>query len=138
MLLIVGYPTVDETREAAAAGNQRAIEDLSHAEEVARRRERAGGLELTEQSPLPALRGVRLEFEWDLEDVDGESWTVIRCDGQTIWRELAYYEGWERFNEVKRLLKLRYEEFSVLTPTERSELYLFGDDMFASSKLDLS
>jgi hypothetical protein len=77
-----------------------------------------------------------LQFAWDFEEADGESWTLIRCGEQTVWRELAYYEGWQRFNQVKQLLKQHYEQFESLTPTDRSELYLFGDDLAAPGKIE--
>jgi hypothetical protein len=57
------------------------------------------------------------------ERPDDEIWTVIRCGERVIWRELAYWEGWERFNEVKDILKRCYgNRFASLEPSNASEL----------------
>jgi hypothetical protein len=138
MLLVVSFPTIEETRQAAAAGHPGAIDELSNAERAERRTQRAAELELRADTPLPELPGARLQFVWDFEEADGECWTLIRCGEETVWRELAYYEGWQRFNEVKQLLKQRYEQFVSLTPTDRSELYLFGDDVAGPGKIERS
>jgi len=136
MLLVVGFPTIEETRQAAAAGNPEAIKELPNAEKIEHRTQRGAELELRNDTPLPELQGAKLEFAWDFEEADGESWTLIRCGEQTVWKELAYYEGWQRFNQVKQLLKQHYEQFESLTPTDRSELYLFGDDLAAPGKIE--
>ncbi len=57
-----------------------------------------------------------------------EKLTVIRLGEQVIWVEPALWEGYDRFYEVKVLLKQRYgARFASLTPTEDSKLYLYGD-----------
>lgn len=51
-----------------------------------------------------------------------------------LWREPALYEGYKRFDEVAQILKAKYRErLRDLVPTSKSELYLYGDDLFASS-----
>ncbi len=76
---------------------------------------------------------------WDFEEADGEDWTVIKHAERVVWRELAYWEGGQRFNEVKDVLKAHYaERFVSLQPTAVSELYLYGDSMSAPSQLEPS
>lgn len=130
MLLIVGYPTVDETKAAASLGDPRAQEEMAF---VAARE---GFLRAFEQrklrSPdqLPDLRGERLEFLWDMTIGDGEKLTVIRLREREIWVEPGLWEGFGRFYEVKELLKQRYgDRFSSLTPTPESENWLYGDEL---------
>jgi hypothetical protein len=137
MLLVVSFPTSEETRQAAAAGNPEAIGELPRLDEREARQARAKSLALKPDSELPQLEGDSLHFTWDLEEAGEEHWTVIRYEERVIWRELAYWEGWERFTTVKDILKSRYgDRFASLGPTVASELYLYGDDLTASSKLE--
>lgn len=132
MLLIVPYPTTKQTRAAAAAGNERAIAELPSYERMEARAERAKGTHLTAPEQLPELAGEELVIEWDLEEADDERWTVLRHDGAELWRELAYWEGYERFAEVFTIGAARYgERLAELRPTEASEMYLYGDKLSA-------
>lgn len=129
MLLIVPYPTVEEVKAAAAAGNERAVKGLPtylKREQFIARYEK---LKLKPTDELPELGGGALAFEWDLvADEREELWTVIRFGEREIWREPAVWEGHERFAEVEEILRRRYgPRFHSLTPTERSEKYLYGD-----------
>ena len=130
MLLIVPYPTVEETRAAAAAGNPRAIENLDTAEQVAARREQFERTKLKDASQLPSIPGAGpLDFEWDTEEKRGaDSTTTIRLGGREVWKELAVYEGAWRFEEIVEILIARYgARFRSMTPTRRSDIYLWGD-----------
>jgi hypothetical protein len=129
MLLIISYPTIEETKAAAAAGNPRALEAMHGVE----RREKFLRLfearKLRSPEQLPDLEGESLEFLWD-EEVRGEDerLTVIRFGDRVVWSEPEVWEGVDRFDAVKALLKERYgSRFRSLAPTEQSELYLYGD-----------
>jgi len=136
MLLIISYPTDYEVRAAAAAGNLQAVEDLEGVERADAYTRRFDAVELKNAEQLPALGGEDLKFEWDFADDGEHRWTLIRRNERIIWRELVPWEGLWRFDEVKDLLKRRYgERFSSLTPTPASELYLYGDDLGASTRL---
>jgi hypothetical protein len=128
MILIVSYPTMKETRAAAKAGNQRAIEELPRAMKVEARARRAKNRELKEATQLPDLPGDSLVIDWDFEAADDDSWTVLRHEGAEIWRELAYYEGYKRFERVVEILRERYgSKLKEVRPTPASEGYLYGD-----------
>jgi hypothetical protein len=134
MLLIVSHPTIDETKEAAASGNARAQAALPTVHKVEERLQRADELALKRADQLPELPGKKLAFTWHLEQSDGEHWTLVMLGDTLVWRELAYWEGWERFNEVKAILKKGYgQRFQSLTPAPGSAMYLFGDDTSASN-----
>jgi hypothetical protein len=136
MLLIVAYPAPEETRAAAAAGNLRAKEALPQVDAREAFLERAQASELRDRDQLPELEGERVRIEWDFEDRGGESWTVLRHEGREIWRELAYYEGYERFAVVFRILRGRYGSRLVeVRPTPASEVYLYGDQMQARDEV---
>jgi hypothetical protein len=54
---------------------------------------------------LPELAGDGLEFTWDFAEMDGETYQIIQPGNAEIWRELAFFENIDRFNEVKELLR---------------------------------
>ena len=136
MLLIVAFPTIEETRAAAAAGNPRAQAELPSVDAREERLNRAQELELKAADQLPELQGDALRIDWDLEGRDDEYWTVLRYEGKEIWRELAYYEGYERFAAVFELLRQRYgSRLAEVRPTPASELYLYGDKLSASQTI---
>lgn len=139
MLIIVSFPTLKEIREAAAGGNEEALQMLpmvKQQEGLDAAFERDG---LKSADPLPDLAGNELEFEWDQEQDGEKNLTIIRCGEAVIWKEPAFYEGWPRFNQVKEIIKARYgSRFKSLKPTERSELYLFGDDLGSPEKISFS
>lgn len=132
MIVIVPFPTVAETRAAAAAGNQRAEADLPGME--AQERERAAWLHRVDETilrkpdELPQLDGKQLVIAWDIEDSEGEKMTVLRHGDTVIWREVAFWEGIGRFAEVVEILRSRYGSRLVeVRPTPASEPYLWGD-----------
>jgi hypothetical protein len=132
MLLIVPYPTAEETRAAAAAGNEAAAAELEDVEKREAFLERAGESALTDPAQLPDLPGDNLTIHWDLERREGDRWTVLRHEETVLWQEIAFYEGYERFVEVVELLKRRYgNRLSEVRPTERSEDWLYGDKLSA-------
>lgn len=139
MLLIVAYPTHDETRAAAAAGNQDAIRTLPQVESRVEFLESAAASELKEPEQLPDLEGDEIIIEWDFEDreqLKEPLWTVLRHKGQEIFREHAYWEGIYRFEEVLWILREKYGPRLVeLRPTDSSQLYLLGDYLWAAGKV---
>jgi len=127
-LFKVLFPTSEETRAAAAAGNPRAQAELTHLDARESFLERAARLELKKAAHLPDLDGDRLVIDWDFDDRDAEKWTVLRHGGKEVWRELAYYEGYERFAAVFKLLRERYgSRLAEVRPTPASATYLYGD-----------
>jgi len=137
MILIVSYPTIAETRAAAAAGNERAQAELPNVNTRERFLERAKELELKGPDQLPPLTDQSLQIVWDFEEREGENWTVLRHGDREIWREIAYYEGYERFKEVFEILLARYGSRLVeVRPTRASEIYLYGDKLSAPDGVD--
>ncbi len=140
MLLIVEYATHEETRTAAAAGNKQAIKDLASVNDREAFFARAEEHALTDASDLPDLEGDDLVIEWDFESHEREkgkdSITILRHGDQVLWREVAFYEGINRFKEVLWILRQKYGSRLVeLRPTTASDLYLCGDDIQADSKI---
>lgn len=144
MLLIVEYPTHAQTRAAAAEGHRQAIKDLESVNEREAFFARAAEHARTDPDQLPDLEGDDLVIEWDFEDGErkdhgpsaGDSWTILRHGDRVIWREVAFYEGLYRFEEVMWILREKYgTRLAELRPTADSDLYLCGDDIRADSKI---
>lgn len=139
MILIVAYPTIDETKAAAAHGNVRAIADMEQVDRIEEFERRFERERLRRPQQLPEVEGERLQFVWDFESttVEADARTLITLDGQVIWSEPAIWEGAERFLAVKAMLKTKYGgRFASLTPSARSNLYLYGDNIRAEVPVD--
>lgn len=136
-LVVVGLPTHDEVRRAAAAGNEEAQRDLRGVEKVEARWAAAETLALNDVGQLPDLEEPEIVIAWDQEEADGEQYTVLRHGERVLWRELAYWEGIDRFREVAALLQKKYgSRLRGLKPTARSEMYLGGDKLWAFEVVD--
>jgi hypothetical protein len=131
MLAIVSNPTFAETRAAAAAGHPEAIRELPKIERAVSRSDRFEEEKLTGPQQLPDLEGDRLEFVLDTEEHVGserETYNILRCGDSTIWRELAFWEGYERFAELTAILEQKYgARFAGLKATWGGYMWLFGD-----------
>ena len=78
-----------------------------------------------------------VRIAWDFEEADGECWTVLRHEGAGVWRELACWERYERFEKVFDMLRERYGPRLVgVHPTAASEVYLYGDKLSAPATID--
>ncbi len=70
--------------------------------------------------------------EWDQV---GEE-IVIRCGNEILFKEPAFFECYERFIEIAKIMKEKYgDKFWGMTPSERSWLDLYGDRIAAPSML---
>ncbi len=140
ILAIISYPSIGLTKKLAAEGHPEALTELDFALQREAFLERLEARDST-QPRFPRLWGIRLKFVWDFETekVDGDHHWVVRCGDRLVWREIAAYGDWRRFNEIKALLKNKYGwRFVSLTPTEASKLYLYGDDLRAAQEISLT
>jgi hypothetical protein len=127
-LVLVSYPTGDEVRRAAEAGNAEALRMLQRVLESERRVEQWEREALREPSQLPDVSGDSIAFVWEVTVDDGDAYYVITAGERLVWRERARWEDWKRFNEVKALFKEKYgARFVSLTPTDAASLNLMGD-----------
>ena len=127
------FPNLRDTQEAAAQGNEEArlqlpklLEKLEQAEIRVARFERT---KIVSIEQLPEQTGGDLDFIWDFVEMDGESYQVIRLRDVELWRELAFFENIDRFNQVKELLRQKYgSRFKSLTPSRDSLEWMCGDN----------
>jgi hypothetical protein len=133
-LAIVTYPTDEEM-----LANLGKLSKSERAGVLKRHQfiEEAGRLALQSPEQLPDLEGDTLELLWDFVTEDGTRYTVIRHAATVVWRELAIWQGIERFEEIAAMLKARYgERLHDLIPTEASELYLYGDKLSGPDRVE--
>ncbi len=141
MLLVVSYPTAQETEEAAKKGNNEASQHLVtiglHNMIMANFEEK----KLKGPDELPEIRGEKFNFIFDVEgkpDKRMEENTLIVCNDVVIWHEPLLYECWSRFNEIREILIKKYgRRFNSFKPTSAAKLNLYGDDMTAPHRIIL-
>lgn len=125
------FPTVDEIREAAAAGNPRAIEELECAERMEARWARTEQLEIRDASSFPDVPGAeQFVVDWYLVREPDDQYVVLRVGNLELGRELAIWEGLPRFQSIAALLRERYgRRVTELRPDDNSQAaaYLLGD-----------
>lgn len=126
---VVLYPTIEESRvnwDKVSEADKRMIE----AREQFIKEVEAKSLNSTDE--LPDVEGDSLVFVWDFIWDDYQ--TIIRYGDKVIWREPAFYEGYERFAEVAEILKKKYgDRLKDLAPTQRSYNALLGDYLSANN-----
>lgn len=82
---------------------------------------------LSSPEQLPELPGESIVLIWDIERYDGGD-TIIRYGDQVVWREPAFYEGYERFIAVAKILTRKYgSRLKDFVPSKNSGLFLYGD-----------
>ena len=132
---VVLYPNLEDTEEAAAQGKTEAIQMLpefkARIEKNWKLLDRFEQEKIRSADQLPELERRSLEFQWDLvKGEDGEWYQSIRHRDSEVWRELAFFNNLNRFEETKELLKAKYgTRFKSLTPTQRSIEWLSGDNL---------
>jgi hypothetical protein len=138
MLVIVSNPTIEETKAEAARGDPRALAEMEYVERIEAFQARWDRERLHSAGQLPEIEGDHLDFVWDFQQTGGveTARTIIRLGDRVVWNEPALWEAADRFIAVEALLKERYGgRFADLNPTKDSELFLYGDDLRAASKI---
>ena len=132
LMVVVWFPTPDDIRAAAAQGDPEGLKMLADLDARESRAERWERDSLKSPDELPDLEGDRLKFEWDFDIRDSEQFVIIKHGDQSIWTELAWYEGYRRFESIREMLKIRYgARFDGLYPTDASKYWLWGDYLSA-------
>lgn len=145
IVAIVMYPTNDNVRAAAQAGHPEAIRNLAGVERMEARWERFDREKLKTPDQLPNLWGKDdLDFVLDTDDErtpdrERESFNLLKYGDRVIWKELAFWEGWQRYPELVEILKAKYgSRFKSLKVTYKAHQYLFGDILTPPIKVDIS
>jgi len=124
------FPSHGQIRDAAAAGDPRAIAEIPSLDREEASLSRAVSTLLRDPADLPELEGDELELIWDFEPggQGRDNLTVIRHGERELWRETAFWEGGDRFAQVFTILRRRYGwRLVCLNPTYESLGDLGGD-----------
>jgi hypothetical protein len=138
VLAIVNFPTVDEMKENWDKLSPSEKELCSTAEDLDRD---FAITNLNSPAQLPDIEAEQIILVWDVEpelgDVSGEpKYVTIKHQGQSIWKERAFFECVGRFDEVVDVLKKKYgNRLKDLLPSSASLTFLGGDDLSAWDKL---
>jgi len=131
MLAIVPYPTTKESEQNwDQLTDEEQKEILSRQTWLAKWKQKS----LKSADQLPDVEGSALTLVWDImQRAPGEeSFTVVRHGDQELFREIACWEGYDRFREIVKLLKDKYGSRLVdVVPTQASGVYLYGDRLAA-------
>lgn len=132
LIVVVWFPTPDDIRAAAREGDPEGLQMLANLEARESRNERWEQGALRSPDELPELEGDHLKFEWDDGVRDNERFVLIKQGDRLVWTELAWYEGFRRFETIREMLKIRYgARFEGLYPTDPAKYWLWGDDLSA-------
>lgn len=138
MLLVVPYPTDEQTREASLLGNKEALEEMPSVLYREQFNQNYNKVKLQTADQLPDLEGDTLEFICDVsspeDDYLASGDIVIKHGDKILYQEPERYEWWDRFNELKAILKEKYgSRFKSFTPTPRARYSLYGDRLSSHS-----
>src|SRR5271154_822492 len=126
LLAIVSYPTLDEMLKS---GNPA---DIEHGKRIEQFQQKFDSMKLVRKEQLPEVDSTSFALAWDFIEADGERLTVIRHDDQVLFSEPALWEGYERFEQVCKIVREKYGvRVNDLAPTRDSELYLYGDVLYS-------
>jgi hypothetical protein len=128
------FPTADEVRNDPRADP---IDKLALGIRESRLA-RHDATKLVSIDQLPNLDPSPTVLVWDVAaNPSGDSEVQILHGERVLWRELSWYENYERFGEIARLLKQKYgEELVDLVPTRRSWMDLYGDRLSADRHVE--
>lgn len=90
-------------------------------------------VKLKDISQLKDINDDNIILYWTLADKDRENDVVrIMYNDEIIWEETSFYECCFRFDEVAKILKLKYgSNLKDLIPTKKSEFNLYGDNFIS-------
>jgi hypothetical protein len=128
-LSFVMYPTLADSR---ANWSNLSDEEKEQVQQIENARARFDALCLKTPGQLPDITLPAFTLVWDLAD----DMTLLRLRDQVIFSEPAAFEGYERFENVARILTERYgAALRDLQPSEASETWLYGDSLSAEERL---
>lgn len=120
---LIGFTSLEET---VLKGNEyekkRAQEQI-----LLRERFRAARLENAEQ--LPDIEGENLTFHMSEADEGDDEILIFKYEGQEVWREMCYYEYYERYIEIAEIMIEKYgSKLKDIVPKVNG-IYFYGDTL---------
>ncbi len=133
ILAMVSYPTLEQLR-----ANQDKPGIREYVERIDAGLDKFVREKLQGPDQLPEIDSLAIEIEWDFDAREEDNpRTLLIHAGEVVFSEPARYEAYERFGEVAEILKTKYgHRLNDLIPTRRSESWLYGDKLTASSYVE--
>ena len=130
----IPWPTDEETLKYGSKKEKDLIRRLQRNMEELHKKQDA--TKLRDIKDLPSVAGESLEFiSRETRDEDNDVVMTITCRNQPIWKEVVYYEYYERFIAIGRLLRAKYGERMIdFIPDGGIDLY--GDCFVAPREVD--
>jgi hypothetical protein len=122
----IQWPTQREAEAAGDSAQMKMFDVMTTRQQCFER----GRLKSPDQ--LPDINDEIFRLEWDLENASpsngNEVYTLIKHKGETIFKELAFWEGGFRYAQVAKILKEKYgSRLTDVIPTPAGWFYLEGD-----------
>lgn len=120
---IISYPSTAEAIQHGTA------EEKNMAERITKKQEEIRSSRIESESQLPDILG-EIIIEAKEKSVDGAGWLEIYANEDLLWKELGYYEYYQRFIEICELLDVKYKGQIKAIKYDNSQ-YLLGDKISA-------
>jgi hypothetical protein len=131
---LIMLPTLEESR---ANWDRLPENERKHVEAIERFQADVAAHKLTEESQLPDIEAPSFILHWDFIYAEPHCETLIKHGDTIIFREPAFYEGYERFIQVAEILRARYgSALRDLIPMNDDSTYLYGDSLSAWNTVD--
>jgi hypothetical protein len=122
---LVVFPSLEET---AVLGNEM---EQKEAQELLAQRERFEAARLKNPEQLPHLDGDELIFHMSEVKEGGDGFMVFKYDEKEVWRELCYYEYYDRYIAIGEIMIEKYGERLKDIIPKVNGIYFYGDTLKA-------
>jgi hypothetical protein len=121
----INYPTIKDTL------NYGSDEEKKKAKEQRKRISEINAMELTDIKQLPDIDKPNITFR--LEVSEDLKYILLKYDNKTIWKEVRYYEYYERYLAIGKLLKMKYKNnlYDFIPSDKKDRVYFYGDCSFS-------
>lgn len=130
----VAWPTDEETLKYGPKKKKEQVRQSNI--HMAKLKKKWDAAKLKGIKDLPKVTGDSLEFvSRETRDEDNDVVMTVTCGGQLIWKEVVYYEYYQRFMDIGRMLKTKYRARMIdIIPDGGIDLY--GDWLSAPKEVD--
>lgn len=135
-VLLVNYPTEDQVRAAAVAGNPDAVEQLVSVERQHRYAETVVASRLHDATQLADLPGDVIDVTFQFVQGPDSAELVVLANGQALHREVIFYESLEPLERLVPLLRQRYGDRLRSIDPSGANLYFLGDRLSSIEEMD--